>query len=270
MRVVRPITFLVESIAIGAGALLLSGAAYADSVPPTSDSSTVTVVTQTDSQTTEGQSISDTTVSTLAADSGSEATLQTSVVTSLEPQTPPTDNSTVTAPLSTEQSEPSATPPVSEPVDNGGADVSSMSVRSNLASTRYSALSLPYSTTITTANEESSQSAPVSSQSLPKAPTPVMPLGTISAILSLFAEAVPGFFGGPVDPTSASSWGLLMVLTMVAGAVAKTARTTVVSYGTWLKLTGFVSVARSGLPASFSSFATPSLMGYVSAPAPYA
>jgi hypothetical protein len=164
-----------------------------------------------------------------------------------------------------------------EPSQSLGAQptyIAPLSLRENLASTKFSSYSMPFIESVTSMTQSADNSSPITPvlpANIPvKAPLPVQPFGMMSALLALFSEAVPAISVHTIVLGVTGFTTLLIVLTMVALAVSMTARTTVVSYGTWLKQTGFTSVARSGLPAFSSSFAIPSMMGYVCAPAPYA
>lgn len=291
MGIARPLTLVLKSTAIGVGVLFFGGSALADSSPAPAESPAVTVSSSSntnliiDDQSTtadvKGQALSDGAATVIQSDNGAVAEVQspsktviiapasikqsTDVVSELETLAEAVIPAALTSHKSTEGSMTVIKQsPVAAPI----------SLRSNLASAKYFSYSRTFFESITTPNQSSDNAANASPILQSKAPmqdpTPVQPFGMMSALLALFSEAVPGIFAHSFALEAIGYTALLIVLTMVALAVSMTARTTVVSYGTWLKQTGFTSVARSGLPAFSSSFAIPSMMGYVSAPAPYA
>lgn len=292
MRIARLAKILLKSIAIGVGALVLGSSIASASTEPTPSASKNTVVVSSEGSSevisiSESITTSTTThneevfvpgspVENIATNqTDQKSNLSVAAITKASPATNtvvideglsiPVEATTSDDVIVTSQTQ------VETTIGNSTRVVPALTQRSQLASSMFQLMSRPFSVANQSLISNTEEIILNSPQTNPPAPVqePIVPIGMVSAILSLFSQAIPGYFVNSFVQNPDSSALALIALTMVALAVALTARTTVVSYGTWLKMTGFTHVARSGLPNFFSSLATPRLMGYACAPAPF-
>ena len=278
MRLPRKLNIGLKCAAIAGGSLFLSGAAFADATSPavTNESQSIVVIAPSDLVQTSTvsqviSSISDNQTSatdlrtvpntdtqiTAAADAPIFGSSSTKVVTAdtLVMSSSPVGSANDLPNLTTQQPEQAHQV---MPIWNTIARV--MPFRS-----------FQFQNKATSDAALGAELSSIPAASIPISPyrAPVQPIGAFGALVALFANALPA--RAQIDATlTTSSIAFAFIIMFLALPLNSLRRFAEISYGAWLKLTGFLSEMVAELPAPFSIFGTPFVSSYVCAPAPYA